>query len=121
MLPYIGFTFVNPLLVRLLVRHIEGVAPLPPPVAFGAACAMFVCAEGSSLTMAQFWWHGDRLGVRLKQSIAHLVFGKGLRLAPSAKQRIGIGAIVSFLQIDTVKIANACEFIRTPSRGPNPS
>ena len=43
--------------------------------------------------------------------MAQLVFDKALALAPAAKQRTGVGAIVSHMQIDAKKIATAAPLL----------
>ena len=61
-------TYVQPLLLRRIVRHIEGVDELAAPAALGCAAAMFAVATASSVANAMFWWGGDRLGVWLQAS-----------------------------------------------------
>ena len=72
---------------------------------------MFAVATGSSIANAMFWWGGDRMAVWLQESVAQLVFDKALALAPAAKQRTGVGAIVSHMQIDAKKIATAAPLL----------
>ena len=49
--------------------------------------------------------------MRLQEAVAQLVFDKALALTPAAKSGFGVGAIVSFLQIDAKKVSAAAPLL----------
>eukprot|EP00936_MAST-01D_sp_MAST-1D-sp1_P000713 g713.t1 len=106
--------FINPMLISALVNFIENSESNPGEskmTGYGYAAAMLAAATVESLAMGQYFFRGYRLGYRVRSSIAQAVFSKAMRLTFESRRSFGVGAIVSYMQIDSDKIANAVPYL----------
>ena len=75
------------------------------------AGGIFIGATIQSLAMGQYFFRGFRLGLRIRASIAQLVYVKAMRLSYDAGQDHTTGSIVSYMQIDAQKLADATPYM----------
>ena len=111
-------TLMNPLLIHAVVSYIDGQLSAPPLLAIGLALAMFAANSSKSLLAGQYFFRGFRLGMRAQVAVAQMVFTKALVLSPKELHRVGIGAIVSHMQIDAEKISNSLAYMHLLWSGP---
>ena len=72
---------------------------------------MFVSATAQSLALGQYFFRGFRLGLHVRVAVGHTVYTKALALPFRERQRFGTGAIVSYMQIDAGKLADALPYL----------
>lgn len=70
------------------------------------AVLLFLVPVIQSLAVGQFFWLGKRLGIRVRLGIGSAIFDKALRLSYASRMRIGHGAIVSHMQVDSNKLTS---------------
>ena len=58
-----------------------------------------------------------RCGLRSRTAISQVVYAKALALSHEGRQEFGIGAMVSYMQIDAQKIADAIPYMHLYGRG----
>jgi len=98
----------------VIVGYINGSpsqANLSPAAAYLCALGMFVAAEVQSVALGQYFFRGFRLGLRMKAAIGQVVYEKALRMTPEERSSVGVGPIVSFMQIDAAKVADAVPYL----------
>lgn len=106
--------FINPFFINVIVSYIDNKPPyahLSLPRAYLCAVAMLASSSLQSLALGQYFWRGFRLGLRIRVAIGQVVYQKALRLPYEERQRFGIGAIVSHMQIDAAKIGDAMAYL----------
>ena len=79
---------------------------------------MLVANTIKSLTLGQYFWRGFRCGLRSRTAISQVVYAKALALSHEGRQEFGIGAMVSYMQIDAQKIADAIPYMHLLWQGP---
>ena len=107
-------TFAIPILLNTLVAWVDETNPslkFSNASAILCALAMFFTNSVKSLVMGQYFWRGFRLGLRTRNAVGQVVYAKALALAHEGRQEFGVGAIVSFMQIDAQKLADACPYL----------
>ena len=92
--------------------------PFSTSVAITLACCMFLANTIKSFVLGQYFWRGFRLGLRCRAAIGQVVYAKALSLAHDGRQEFGVGAIVSYCQIDAGKIADAAPYMHLLWQGP---
>ena len=103
--------FINPMLISGVVGFVESDGDEPDSTGYFYAGMMLVAATVESLAMGQYFFRGYRLAYRVRSAIAQAVFEKALRLTYGASREFGEGAIVSYMQIDADKLANAIPYL----------
>ena len=87
-------------------------------LAYAYAVCMFVALVVLSVAMGQYFMRGFRLGLNFQVGVAAEVFSKALVLTYEEQQRFGIGAIVSYMQVDAMKLADALPYMHQIWSGP---
>ena len=108
------FVFVNPLLINVIVTYIASPPATPTltdAAAFLCAGGMFISATAQSLALGQYFFRGFRLGLNVRVAVGQVVYAKALALPFRERQRFGTGAIVSYMQIDAGKLADALPYL----------
>ena len=82
------------------------------------AVAMFGANCAKSLILGQYFWRGFRLGLRTRAAVGQVVYSKALNLAHEQRQAFGTGSIVSYMQIDAQKMADALPYMHLLWQGP---
>ena len=107
------FVFVNPLLINVIVTDLASppATTLTDAAAFLCAGGMFISATAQSLALGQYFFRGFRLGLNVRVAVGQVVYAKALALPFRERQRFGTGAIVSYMQIDAGKLADALPYL----------
>jgi ATP-binding cassette subfamily C (CFTR/MRP) protein 1 len=114
-------TFAIPILLNTLVNWVNEHDPskkFSNASAILCALAMFCSNSIKSLVMGQYFWRGFRLGLRTRNAVGQVVYAKALSLAHEGRQEFGVGAIVSYMQIDAQKLADAAPYMHLLWQGP---
>ena len=115
-------TCTNPLLLQWIVTWINepdhDKKPFSTSVAVMLACSYLIVNSIKSLVLGQYFWRGFRLGLRSRAAIGQVVYAKALSLAHEGRQEFGVGAIVSYMQIDAQKVADALPYLHLTWSGP---
>ena len=114
-------TFAIPILLNTLVNWVNEHDPskkFSNASAILCALAMFCTNSIKSLVMGQYFWRGFRLGLRTRNAVGQVIYAKALALAHEGRQEFGVGAIVSFMQIDAQKLADAAPYMHLLWQGP---
>jgi ABC-type multidrug transport system fused ATPase/permease subunit len=75
------------------------------------AVGLFAAATCQSWCVGQYFFRGFKLGLRIRAAVNQCVYRKALRLSHEARQEFGIGAIVSYMQIDAQKLMDATPYL----------
>ena len=104
-------TLLQPPLTKQIVDYLAANGR-DRPYASALLCALgyFAVAVTQAVLQTQFNWRGRRLILWTQASVGQLVYRKALRLAHDERQTFGVGPIVSYMQVDSVKLANAAAF-----------
>ena len=95
----------------MVVGYIEGSVELSNFEAYAYAVLLFIVPCTQSLAVGQFFFWGNRFALRSKLAIGDCVFRKALALPYEERQKFGHGTIVSHMQIDASKIAEALPYL----------
>jgi len=113
-----GMMLLNPVLINTIVAYIDGKTPLSPVAAVLLALAMLGANTVKSLASGQYFWRGFRLGLHTRVAVGQHVYGKALSLVHEQRNEFGVGAIVSYMQIDATKIGDALPYLHLTWSGP---
>ena len=111
-------TFANPLLLNMLVHYVNNPHEYTPATAVLLAFGMFAANSLKSMILGQYFWRGFRLGLRTRASVGQAVYAKALKLAHEQRSEFGTGAVVSYMQIDAQKLADALPYMHLLWQGP---
>eukprot|EP00935_MAST-01C_sp_MAST-1C-sp1_P001881 g1881.t1 len=75
------------------------------------AFGLFAAATAQSWCVGQYFFRGFKLGLRVRAAVNQSVYRKAMHLSYTARQEFGIGAIVSFMQIDAQKLMDATPYL----------
>lgn len=78
---------------------------------FGYAILIFALNVAASLLNNAYNYQMQRLGTRQRLGLMLLMFRKSLRLTAEARSRIGVGAMVSHMQIDSDLISQGTYYV----------
>lgn len=85
MLAYVILTFAPPLMLNVMVRHLEGSYILPDEQKYALAALFFVLPVLSSITFTQHQQISSRIGLRCRNALTVAVYRKALRLSSGAR------------------------------------
>ena len=113
-------TFANPLFLHAIVTYINkpDASGYTNATAILLAVGMFAANCFKSIVLGQYFWRGFRLGLRTRAAVGQVVYRKALALAHEQRQEFGTGAIVSYMQIDAQKLADALPYLHLLWQGP---
>lgn len=104
--------FVGPLMISRITAFIEGSAGGEPiETVYLYTALLFGGATVQSLAIAQYFQRGYRLGLRVRAGIGQAVYRKALALSHEERARFGVGAIVSYMQIDAAKLGDSMPYL----------
>ncbi|KAG8463488.1 hypothetical protein KFE25_004999 [Diacronema lutheri] len=106
-----GAVFIGPLMIARITAFIEGSTSEPIETVYGYTAVLFLGATIQSLAIGQYFQRGYILSLRARAGIGQAVYRKALSLSYEAKARFGVGAIVSFMQIDAAKLGDAFPYL----------
>ncbi|XP_075530342.1 multidrug resistance-associated protein 1-like isoform X3 [Dermacentor variabilis] len=95
-------TFVNPVMLDLLIRFIESDQPTWHGGLF--ACVMFFASMAESLFNNQYEYRIFLVSMRMRSAMINAIYRKALTLSSSAKGRFTTGEIVNLMAVDTQRI-----------------
>ncbi|KOO23503.1 multidrug resistance-associated protein 3, partial [Chrysochromulina tobinii] len=113
-------TFANPLFLHAIVTYINkpDASGYTNSTAILLAVGIFAANCFKSIVLGQYFWRGFRLGLRTRAAVGQVVYRKALALAHEQRQEFGTGAIVSYMQIDAQKLADALPYLHLLWQGP---
>ena len=79
---------------------------------------MLVANSIKSLAMGQYFFRGFRQSLHVQAGIGQLVYTHSLSLAHEERNKVGSGAIVSFMQVDAAKMGDAIPYMHLIWSGP---
>ena len=109
---------LNPIIINTIVDFIDGRNSLSPSAAILCGLAMFAANSVKSIANNQYFFRGFRLGLRTRVAVGQHVFGKALSLVHEQRNEFGVGAVVSYMQIDASKIADSLPYLHLTWSGP---
>lgn len=95
-------TFVNPVVLDLLIRFIDSNEPAWHGGLF--ACTMFFASMAESLFNSQYEYRIFLVSMRMRSAMINAIYRKALTLSSSAKGRFTTGEIVNLMAVDTQRI-----------------
>jgi len=113
-----GCIFLNPVLINVIVKYVNGEMQLSTSAAVLCAIGMFASNTLQSLALGQYFFRGYRLSLHVKAAVGQLVYVKALSLDHRQRQAFGVGAIVSYMQIDASKLGDAIPYLHVLWSGP---
>jgi hypothetical protein len=75
------------------------------------AFGLFAAATCQSWCVGQYFFRGFKLGLRIRAAVNQCVYRKALVLSYEARQEFGVGAIVSYMQIDAQKLMDSAPYL----------
>jgi len=105
--------FTGPVMIKKITQIIDLEHPTDEDYYYGYlyAAGIFLGATVQSLAIGQYFFRGFRLGLRARASISQAVYVKAMKLSYEAAQEHSTGSIVSYMQIDAQKIADATPYL----------
>ena len=106
-----GLTILQPPLTKWIIEYLNSQGrDRTFASALLLAVLYFLVAVAQSFLTTQYNWRAKRLVCWTQAGIGDLVYRKALRLAHQERQRFGVGPIVSYMQVDSQKLAFAVGF-----------
>ena len=104
--------FVTPILINKLIKYVSGFDnTMDKLTAYLCGVALFLISVVQSISLNQFNFKGYRLAMQVQVAIGQMVYKQALALDYEQRERFGIGAIVSHMQVDSTKIAHTVPFL----------
>ena len=106
--------FVQPQLLKLLIRFVESYAPghEPEPVIRGAAIAlaMFAVSVGQTMALHQYFQRAFETGMRIKTALTAAIYSKSLKLSNEGRASKSTGDIVNYMAVDTQRLQDLTQY-----------
>ncbi|KAF9941981.1 hypothetical protein BGZ65_012859, partial [Modicella reniformis] len=103
--------FVQPVLLRELLRFIKTDRSQPLYRGYAIAVLMFVCSVLQSVTLHQYYHLCFRCGMHVHTSLITAIYQKSLRLSNSARQSFTVGEIVNHVSVDTQHVQDLLGYL----------
>ncbi len=104
--------FVTPMCINIIVEYIDtNEAGYSQGGILLVVLGMVLSQAVQSLALGQYFWRGFRLGLHVRTAVGQVVYTKSLALTSEQRGRFGVGAIVSYMQIDATKLADAAPYM----------
>ncbi|KAG8432959.1 hypothetical protein GDO86_017285 [Hymenochirus boettgeri] len=100
---YTAILFINPLLVRLLLRLLKETSS-PSWQGFLVAVLLFICPCGQSLFLQQHDYMCYLIGLQLRAAIVGTVYKKALIISSAGRKESSAGEIVNLISTDVQKL-----------------
>ncbi|ODV80944.1 uncharacterized protein CANTADRAFT_4932 [Suhomyces tanzawaensis NRRL Y-17324] len=109
----IFFSFVQPFLLRSLIKHFNESLSLeiPPPIIEGytIALTMFLLSLSKTMFVNQMYLNMFKLGYVVESSLTTLIYKKALKLSPHARKDKPTGEIINHTTVDLSMIKMFCQ------------
>ncbi|KAK5459740.1 ATP-binding cassette glutathione S-conjugate transporter ycf1 [Exophiala xenobiotica] len=106
--------FVQPQLLRLLIRFVDSYRPgrEPQPAIRGVAIAlaMFTTSVCQTAALHQYFQRAFETGMRVKASLTAMIYGKSLRLSNESRATKSTGDIVTYMSVDQQRLADLAQW-----------
>ncbi|XP_035260765.1 canalicular multispecific organic anion transporter 2 isoform X2 [Anguilla anguilla] len=103
-------TFVNPVLLRLLISFTEQ-KDAPQWWGFALAFLMFACALLQTLILHQHFQYCFVTGMRLRTAIVGAIYRKSLVITNAARRSATVGEIVNLMSVDAQRFMDLTTFL----------
>ncbi|ORX35410.1 putative metal resistance protein ycf1 [Kockovaella imperatae] len=120
-LAYDSLSFVQPQLLRLLLRFVTSYgtdSPMPPIAGYAVTILMFVTSNIATATLHQYFDRCFATTMRVKGGLVTLIYKKSLRLSNGEKAGRTTGDIVNLQSVDAVRIADLAQYGQIGWSGP---
>lgn len=97
--------YVGPILITQFVSYVAG-NELFPHEGLVLVAILFTAKVVEALSVHQFNFYSQRLGMVVRSSLITTVYRKGLRLSSFARQTQGAGRIVNYMSVDVQHIGD---------------
>lgn len=107
------FAFVQPQLLRLLITFVDSYrGDKPQPAIRGAAIAlaMFAVSLIQTVCLHQYFQRAWETAMRVKSSLATVIYSKSLRLSSEGRAAKSTGDIVNYMAVDTERLQDLTQY-----------
>ncbi|KAI4581555.1 hypothetical protein MJG53_009998 [Ovis ammon polii x Ovis aries] len=117
-----GTRVVQPIFLGKMISYVENYDPTDSAAfheAYGCAAGLSACVLVWAVLHHLYFYHMQRLGMRLRVAVGHMIYRKALRLSSSAMGKTTTGQVVNLLSNDVNRF-DQCLLHKEPSSGWSP-
>ena len=105
-------SYISPIFVNLVTSYVSGDGhSLTRFDAYSVCAGLVVVSVLSSLVENQYSFWAMRMSQNVQAAVGQSVYEKALTLDYEQRERFGIGKIVSYMQVDSAKLAGATTYL----------
>ncbi|XP_043748469.1 ATP-binding cassette sub-family C member 4-like isoform X1 [Cervus elaphus] len=116
-----GTRVVQPIFLGKMISYVENYDPNDSVAlheAYGYAAGLSACVLVWAVLHHLYFYHIQRVGMRLRVAVCHMIYGKALRLSSSAMRKTTTGQIVNLLSNDVSRFDQVMTFLHYLWVGP---
>ncbi|XP_068840293.1 ATP-binding cassette sub-family C member 4-like isoform X2 [Capricornis sumatraensis] len=116
-----GTRVVQPIFLGKMVSYVENYDPSDSAAlqeAYGYAAGMSACVLVWAVLHHLYFYHMQRVGMRLRVAMCHMIYRKALRLSSSAMRKTTTGQVVNLLSNDVIRFDQVTMFLHYLWVGP---
>ncbi|XP_060989145.1 ATP-binding cassette sub-family C member 4-like isoform X3 [Dama dama] len=116
-----GTRVVQPIFLGKMISYVENYHPTDSAAlqeAYGYAAALSACVLVWAVLHHLYFYHIQRVGMRLRVAVCHMIYRKALRLSSSAMGKTTTGQIVNLLSNDVSRFDQVMMFLHYLWVGP---
>ncbi|XP_055398777.1 ATP-binding cassette sub-family C member 4-like isoform X2 [Bubalus kerabau] len=116
-----GTRVVQPIFLGKMISYVENYDPNDSPAlheAYGYAAGLSTCVLVWAVLHHLYFYHMQRVGMRLRVAVCHMIYRKALRLSSSAMGKTTTGQIVNLLSNDVSRFDQVMMFLHYLWVGP---
>ncbi|XP_059740420.1 ATP-binding cassette sub-family C member 4 isoform X5 [Bos taurus] len=116
-----GTRVVQPIFLGKMISYVENYDPNDSAAlheAYGYAAALSACVLVWAVLHHLYFYHMQRVGMRLRVAVCHMIYRKALRLSSSAMGKTTTGQIVNLLSNDVSRFDQVTMFLHYLWVGP---